>query len=117
MTPERDFFTELGRKVEKKVPSHLDHRILSQIPVSRPFISFKWMATGIGSACLSILIYFSYQTSFQQNEIIAKQRVEVMVDEIELFEYLEEFAEDEIDLTQLTEEEWMILLEGEEIDV
>ena len=103
MNRKDDFFIELGKVSRTQVPGELDDLILAAHKESRQKSSlFKFALVPTLAVCLLVFVNYKEEKEVQQ-----------------YFELLQDYevvtALEEIDPTELTDEEWEVLLEGKDV--
>lgn len=110
---DKNFFKALSKKVEQDIPHNVDERINREIE-KRSKKKFSFMMPAVVTACLVIAITSGVlykesqkQFSFDTMEIAMQQ------DLLEDLELIVASDTEELDLLELSDEEWEIILEGE----
>ena len=100
MNKENDFFKEIGKKSSVDVPRELDHAILSSVPKKKNVYRFAM----IPALALLLIVMVNKKESEGWYEYAA------LLNDYEVLTTFEE-----VDPTELSDEEWDILLEDKDV--
>lgn len=109
----KDYFKELGRISKVDVPSELDDLILGKVKQKSKTGSLSKILLGsLSMAVVVVAIRINIKNIEKPKQLANKIQEQEIIQNLEMLQQMEYLsAVEQVDLTDLTEEEWKIIME------